>query len=448
MRNCPVWSSARAITHWSYFAGTSADRDGDVGDPRVDSRAMRVRMFELRLIAAAVLLLWLVAAAVVVVGYRPGGPFDGVVGLTTLLPVAVALLGLLWPPAERGDRAFAAVAWVGLAAVLLLVPSIAGLVRQVVARGPQTLLPSWEAVYPWFLALLATALFGGLGVARRVLGVTALRRRRLELGLIVAVAAAALSGSVFAAAAVANDLALRQVATSSSRFGPTVATTDPLSCSDPRVGIGDSARVVLTVWGDVDGRPIGTVDLHGERDGADTDWTADVATSAAVGQFGLIRRDGTTWTRVPGEPWTRSETDKAAAGLTAGGTRFPPVARPALDQEVFDSTLSPAYREAAEDRGLEFVEGARARHCRIALDGTTFLAAFPEAGWMAANEDLHRWRGALDYWVFLDGQVGRMEATVNGEAASLGREGLLANLDAILTATDRGAPVTIARPTE
>src|SRR6185369_14863457 len=111
----------------------------------------------------------------------------------------------------------------------------------------------------------------GLGVARRVLGMTALRRRRLELGLIVAVAAAALSGSVFAAAAVANDLALRQVATSSSRFGPTVATTDPMSCSDPQVGIGDSARVVLTVRGDVDGRPIGTVDLHGERDEADTD---------------------------------------------------------------------------------------------------------------------------------------------------------------------------------
>ena len=36
-------------------------------------------------------------------------------------------------------------------------------------------------------------------------------------------------------------------------------------------------------------------------------------------------------------------------------------------------------RTTAEDRGLEFVEGAAARHCRVAIDGTTFVAAFPQA---------------------------------------------------------------------
>ena len=362
------------------------------------------------------------------------------VGLTTLLPVAVALLGLLWPPAARGDRAFAAVAWVGLAAVLLLVPSIAGLVRQVVARGPQTLLPSWEAVYPWFLALLATALFGGLGVARRVLGITALRRRRLELGLIVAVAAAALSGSVFAAAAVANDLALRQVATSSSRFGPTVATTDPLSCSDPQVGIGDSARVVLTVRGDVDGRPIGTVDLHGERDGTDTAWTADVATSAAVGQFGLIRR----WDDVDACPWravdafrgrqgcsgTDCRRDAVSAGRAArprpGGLRRPPCRRrTGRRRRIAASTSSRAPAPAtAGSRSTARRSGPRSRR----------------SSWLVgATPICHRWRGELDYWVFLDGQLGRMTGSVNGDAAP-DPGGRLESLDAILRRPIARAP--------
>ena len=65
---------------------------------------------------------------------------------------------------------------------------------------------------------------------------------------------------------------------------------------------------------------------------------------------------------------------------------------------------------------------------------------------MSASQDLHRWRGALDYWVFLDGQVGQVIANVNGEALSLGRDGLQANLVARLTATDRGRPVTIGEP--
>src|SRR5262245_9804179 len=101
------------------------------------------------------------------------------------LPIAVSLLGLLWPPVARGDRAFAAVAWLGLGAALLLVPSIAGVTAQLFARGPQTLLPSPEAAYPWVVALAATGLFGGLGVARTLLGSAALRGRRLGLGIVI-----------------------------------------------------------------------------------------------------------------------------------------------------------------------------------------------------------------------------------------------------------------------
>jgi hypothetical protein len=357
----------------------------------------------------------------------------------------------------RGDRAFAGVAWLGLGAILLLVPSIGGILTQLVQRGPQTLLPSWEAVYPWVLALLATSLFGGLGVARRVLGSTAMRRRRLGLGLLVAVVATSITGSAFAAAAIANEVALRDAPSVSSRFGPTSGDVEPPHCTDA-IAAGSTATVALQVRGDVDGRPIGRVDLHGTRNGANVAWTADVATEVMLGQFALVRFDGATWTRPPRSPWQAN--GQLAAPPTApngpptppldplvpAGTAFPAVVRPALDREVLDSALTPGYRAAAEERGLEYVEGARARHCRLALDGRTFQLAFPEAGWISSREDLHRWRGTLDFWVFLDGEVGQVTATINGEARSLGRSGLQAYLTATLSATDRGAPVTIQPP--
>jgi len=161
----------------------------------------------------------------------------------------------------------------------------------------------------------------------------------------------------------------------------------------------------------------------------------------------LVRLDGTTWTREPGEVWqVNTPTTSATKVAVPSGFPLGTLLRPALDREILTSALTTGYRSAAEDRGLEFVEGARARHCRVALDGLTFLAAFPAAAWFSTHEDLHRWRGALDYWVFLDGQIGQVSAAINGEAQGLGRTGLQANLRATLTATDRGDPVGIGAP--
>src|SRR3954452_4793731 len=106
---------------------------------------MRVRMFGLRLLAAVLTGLWTIAAAIVLLGYRSGGLIDGIVGLAALAPIAVSLLGLLWPPVARGDRAFAIVAWFVLLTVLLLIPWIGSILTHLMARAPQKLLPSWEA---------------------------------------------------------------------------------------------------------------------------------------------------------------------------------------------------------------------------------------------------------------------------------------------------------------
>ncbi len=67
----------------------------------------------------------------------------------------------------------------------------------------------------------------------------------------------------------------------------------------------------------------------------------------------------------------------------------------------------------AEDLGVELVEGARARHCRTAVDGPTALDTFLPLRWLAGGQlltvthPLTEWRGTLDWWVFTDGQLGQ-----------------------------------------
>jgi hypothetical protein len=92
------------------------------------------------------------------------------------------------------------------------------------------------------------------------------------------------------------------------------------------------------------------------------------------------------------------------------------------------------------------VEGAEARHCRVAIDGSTFRLAFPQVRWMAGDTDLHRWRGELDYWVFTDDQVGVADAWIAGEGFELQPGAVQARIEADLTATYRGSSITVAPP--
>src|SRR3954464_11733347 len=129
---------------------------------------MRVRAFELRLIAIALVACWSVAAGLVLLAYRPGGPLDLIVGLTAMTPIAIALAGAIWPPVARGDVAFPAIVALGVLARLCLVPSIAGGGPPPPAWGPRPLLPSPEAPYPCLAALAAPSLFSAFGIARRI----------------------------------------------------------------------------------------------------------------------------------------------------------------------------------------------------------------------------------------------------------------------------------------
>ena len=385
----------------------------------------------MRLIGSCLVACWVVSGGLILLAYRPGGPLDLVVGLTTLGPIAIALAGVIWPPVARGNVAFPTIVWLGLIGLLCLIPSIAGIVPQLTTFGSQTLLPSIEAVYPWLVALLATSLFSGFGVARRLQGGSAIRRRRMLAGSAIALLATGVSGAAFGAAAVANEMALRDQPTASSRFGPTTGPAQPPYCDAPIVA-GTTARLRLQLDGTIDLRPLGSVDLTGIRAGTDFRWQAYVATNDQLGVYGSARIGQQAWMRTPSTDWH--------------ATPLAPVSGDSLDQQALAAALGEGYRATAEDRGVEVIEGARARRCRIAVDGTIFESAFPEVRLLVGSADLHRWRGQLDYWVFLDGEVGQIAGSINGEATEVVPEALQGTVDVLLTATERGEGLVVYPP--
>jgi hypothetical protein len=305
--------------------------------------------------------------------------------------------------------------------------------NQLQALGSQTLMPSLEAAYPWLLALAGTSLFAGFGLARRLDAGTALRPRRLRVGILAAVVLTVVAGTAFAGAAIANELALRDRTTppANSRFGPTDAEAELPACDDA-LAAGASSRLITHLRGQIDGRPIGSVDLSGVRLGTNFRWLAYVATDRELGQYGAASFGGRAWTRTPGAGWDRADAQS--------------VREQTLDLQAVRTALARRSRSTAEDRGIEVIEGARARRCRVAVEGSTFRGAFPQVSWLVGDADLSHWRGQLDYWVFVDGELGQVAGSVNGEAGEIEPEAIQATIEVFLTATERGREVVIYPP--
>ena len=92
------------------------------------------------------------------------------------------------------------------------------------------------------------------------------------------------------------------------------------------------------------------------RVGDDFRWLAYVASSRQLGQYGSAR--------VGDQAWIVGARHRLAAG------RHGEVSDDTVDLQALDVALTPGYRATAEDHGIEVIEGARARRCRIAVDGT------------------------------------------------------------------------------
>ena len=265
---------------------------------------MRVRLFELRLLAVALTVLWAAGGGIVLIGYRPGGPWDLLVGVTAALPLLVAVAPIVWPPLVTSNRGSAGVFWIGLVAGLLLVPSIVSVTAQVLARTSEPVLPSAEVVYPWAVALLATSLFAGLGVSRQLIAETGIGRKRLAASIGFALITTTVIGGAFAGVSLADNAALSDKPAVYSQFGPTSAALTPPQC-DQTLQPAATAQLTLDVWGDVDSRSIGTVELTGQRSGGDVDWTAQVVRSDLFGEFGAIRVGSAAWDLAPGRAGKR-----------------------------------------------------------------------------------------------------------------------------------------------
>ena len=367
----------------------------------------------------------------VLLAYRPGGPVDLLVGLAALLPLPVSLLAVFRPPLVRGQVQLAGVFWLGLLACLLLIPSIIDVGGQVQNAGTEPLLPSVEDVYPWALALLATGLFAGLGVTRRASPEVRLSRRRVVVSLAFALGTASLIAGLFAGVSLLEETVSSAQAAGQSRFGPTDPEIALPQCHDSLRPAG-SVRVDLQLSADVDGTGIGSVSFQGSRSDDDFEWHADVAAPSGAGHQGAVR--------IGSEEWSL-EADGEWASLADGST-----AETLPDVGLVDLALSQANRATAEDHGVEVVEGARARHCRVAIDGATFKASIPQVTWLTGGATLRTWRGEVDYWIFGDGEIGKASGSVNGDAAEVGR-GLQGTVRMSLTATYRDTRVSIAPPT-
>jgi len=100
------------------------------------------------------------------------------------------------------------------------------------------------------------------------------------------------------------------------------------------------------------------------------------------------------------------------------------------------------------------VDGARARHCRTAVDGPTALDVFLPLRWLAggqlltATHPLTEWRGTLDWWVFTDGQLGQSSVIINGyPGEAWPTSGIQGSMSAKLTALYRTVEHHVAPPT-
>ena len=150
------------------------------------------------------------------------------------------------------------------------------------------------------------------------------------------------------------------------------------------------------------------------------------------GQYGSARLGAAAWVKTPDSGWTAMQTESVAAHQ--------------LDQAVLAGALSKQDRATAENHGLEYVEGARARRCRIAVDGPTFAESFPQVRWLIGDANMTTWRGQIDYWIFGDGEVGRISGSVNGNAQAILPHGLLATVTVRFDMIDRDQPITINPP--
>jgi len=407
-------------------------------DPAIAAGAATWRRVS-RLMAVCLLGLWTGLFLVILVAYRPGGPWDAFVAVAAFAPVLIAAVAVVRPPMPDPEghdlwRSRAAIAWVGLIAGLLVSSMLVLEIKILAAGGDQALLPSLEVAYALVSAIASLSLFAALGVTG---GETPVRWRghgRLVHALGVAVAMCVGAAILMAGAAVANDLALRDGPQDPSRFGPTDVGATPQGCDQP-VALGPGATVDISADASIDGEEVGHAAISGARQGLAERWTGATESQFWTAQAGYTRVADDAWLRIGAFQPSVSPVDPFGMAGDAGLT---------LDGPIVGVLTASDPAIVAEDLGVELVEGARARHCRTAIGGPTALDMFLPLRWLAGGQllavthPLTEWRGTLDWWVFTDGQLGQAAITISGyPGEAWPTSGIQGSMSAKLTALDR-----------
>ena len=299
-------------------------------------------------------------------------------------------------------------------------------------RGAQTLLPSVEAAYPWVLALLGTSLFAGFGIARRVLGEAAMRRRRLR-GVPSRRSSRSWPGPAFAARRDGQRARPPRSRRRSSRFGPTTRRATRRSAT-ARWRIGTSARLELHL----------TATSTAGRSAASTSPATRVRRRRPLAGLRRDERRSSARRRGPDRRPRRGSACRSAAG--AGATPAE-VADGTVDLKAFATALRPEARAAAES-----VASTSSKAHGPAVpdrDRRPDVPAGVPAGRLARRRRRAR---PLAGRARLLGLPGRPDRPDRPAASTATRRGIAPTarsrrtIRVDLTATDRGSPVTVTPP--
>ncbi len=212
---------------------------------------------------------------------------------------------------------------------------------------------------------------------------------------------------------------------------------ETVSLDGRRAGNGETWQATLTRYRS------GTTARPAISTGPAASETTGTAGAPAISRLAYVAVGARAWLRSGTGAWTRVD---PPAPPTTGGA----VVTGTLDQAVVSAALGAGRRLAAEDLGIEVLGGAPARHCRLAVDGPTALAAFRPLRWLIGQPPLSSapalgvWRGELDWWVFGDDELGMARVTIGGQPPPGWGGVLQGTLTATLTARDRtaGPPIT------
>jgi len=193
--------------------------------------------------------------------------------------------------------------------------------------------------------------------------------------------------------------------------------------------------VDVSVTATIDFLHAASATISGLRQGSDEVWTGRREGRFGAGMMSWTRTGEQAWlTLGTGSPQTQEAGYFALRG-TQGATLEGPLMAVIGDEGAFP---------VAEEVGLDLFDGATARHCRRAIDGTLAIDAVLAMRWLASqpltmpSDALEAWRGEIDWWVFADGQLGRAVVTVSGYPGDAWPvSGIGATLEATLSARDR-----------